>query len=307
MLVSDCVVPLVKVSLGDHSFTSKIDYQIHRLGEPKYKRIVVKSPELFKGQLGTEFRLFVAEDGTILFCGCHHYSEGDTIIQYPPGERRSYDMDDDDCVVFNYELPVKVFKQLFSFIGQVVSKNKDIAINNFEILIRHCEVPPEEPPEMVKIEPMTISKPAPSTSIRHKLEDEGRRKGQEMLRRNFDSRDYWINIKSHCHALAEHIEGIMVLPEFKINHRYYSTDALFKDFEPIRMSEYIKNDEDEPDKPCKSRRAFEEIAHMIEECSLNGVKVTQADILKKAKKLDSKLYKYLLEGEVEIVLGPEED
>ena len=110
--------PLVKVSLGDHSFTSKIDYQIHRLGEPKYKRIVVKSPELFKGQLGTEFRLFVAEDETILFCGCHHYSEGDTIIQYPLGEHRSYDMDDDDCFVFDYELPVKVFKQLFSFIGR---------------------------------------------------------------------------------------------------------------------------------------------------------------------------------------------
>ena len=125
-----------------------------------------------------------------------------------------------------------------------------------------------------------------------------------MLPRNFDSRDYWINIKPQCHALAEHIEGIMVLPEFKINHRYYSTHAFFKDFEPIRRSEYIKNDEDEPDKPCKSRRAFEEIAHMIEECSFNRVKVTQADILKKAKKFDSELYKYLLEGEVEIVLEP---
>ena len=102
VLVSDCIVPLVKVSLGDRSFTSKIDYQIHRLGEPNYKRIVVKYPELFKGQLGTEYRLFVAEDGTILFCGCHHYSEGDTIIQPPPGESRSYDMDDDNCVVFDY-------------------------------------------------------------------------------------------------------------------------------------------------------------------------------------------------------------
>ena len=78
----------------------------------------------------------------------------------------------------------------------------------------------------------------------------------------------------------------MVLPEFKINHRYYSTHALFNDFEPIRRSEYIKNYEDKPDKPCKSKRAFKEIAHMIEECSLNGVEVTQADILKKAKELD---------------------
>ena len=181
VLVSDCIVPLVKVSLGDRSFTSKIDYQIHRLGEARYKRIVVKSPELFKGQLGTEFRLFVTEDGTTLFCGCHHYSEGDTIIRYTPGERRSCDMDDDDCVVFDYELPVKVFKQLFSFIGKVVSTNKDIAINNFEILIRRCEVPPEEPPEMVKIGPITISKPAPSTFIRQQIEDQGRRKGQEML------------------------------------------------------------------------------------------------------------------------------
>ena len=128
-----------------------------------------------------------------------------------------------------------------------------------------------------------------------------------MLRRNFDSRDYWTNIKRPCHAVAEHIEGIMVLPEFKINHKYYSTHFLFKDFEPIRRSEYIRNDEDELKKPCITRRAFEEVANMIEECSLNGVKVTQADILKMAKKLDSELYKYLLEGEVEIVLGSEED
>ena len=274
VFVSDCIVPLVKVSLGDHSFTSKIDYQIHRLGEPKYKRIVVRSPELFKGQLGTEFRLFVVEDGTILFCGCHHCSEGDTIIQYKPGECRSYDMDDDDCVVFDYELPVKIFKQLFSFIGKVVSTNKDIAINNFEILIRRCEVPPEEPPEMVKIGPITIAKPAPSTLLRRRIEDEGSRKGREMLRQNFDSRDYWDNIKPHCHALAEHIEGTMVLPEFKINYKYYSTHVLFKDFEPIRRSEYIRNDEDELNKPCITRRAFEEVANMIEECSLNGVKVT---------------------------------
>ena len=160
---------------------------------------------------------------------------------------------------------------------------------------------------MVKIGPITIAKPAPSTFIRKQIEDEGRRKGREMLRRNFDSRDYWNNFKPHCHAVAEHIEGIMVLPEFKINHRYYSTHVLFKDLEPIRRSEYIKNDEDEPNKPCKSRRAFEEVAHMTEECSLNGVKVTQADILKKAKELDSELYKYLLEGEVMIVLGSEED
>ena len=99
-------------------------------------------------------------------------------------------MDDDDCFVFDYELPVKVFKQLFSFIGQVAIKNNDIEINNFEILIRRCEVPPEEPPEMVKIGPITIAKPAPSMFIRQQIEDEGRRKGREMLRRNFDSRDY---------------------------------------------------------------------------------------------------------------------
>ena len=135
-------------------------------------------------------------------------------------------MDEDDCVVFDYELPVKVFKQLFSFIGKDFSMNKNIAINNFEI---HCEVPPEEPPEMVKIGPITIAKPAPSTFIRQQIEDEGWRKGQEMLQRSFDTRDYWDNIKPHCHALAEHIEGIMVLPEFKINHRYYSTHVLFKE------------------------------------------------------------------------------
>ena len=99
----------------------------------------------------------------------------------------------------------------------------------------------------------------------------------------------------------------MVLPELKINHKYYYTHALFKDFKPIRRSEYFKIDDDnDDDKPSKTRKAYDQIARMIEEANIAGKVVTQDDILKVAKKFDSELYNNLLEGEIRITLESED-
>ena len=96
----------------------------------------------------------------------------------------------------------------------------------------------------------------------------------------------------------------MVLPEFKMNHRYYSTHAYYKDFEPLRKSEFLWVDND--DKPSetetktetKTSKAYDYITAMIEESKLNGKVITQDDIFIKIKKLDLELYKNYLEGEV---------
>ena len=123
-------------------------------------------------------------------------------------------------------------------------------------------------------------------------------KKREILERNFDSRDNWTNVKSHCHALNEHEEGPMVLPEFKMNHRYYSTHAYYKDFEPLRKSEFLRVDDDLIDKPCRTSRTCDYITAMIEESKLNGKVITQDDIFAKLKVLDPELYKNYSEGEV---------
>ena len=92
-----------------------------------------------------------------MFCGCHHFSETDTIFQNSNaahnGESGSYDADDENCEVFDYELPNKIFKHLFKFIGQTINKSRDVIINNFEILIRRHESkqPPEEPKVAFKV------------------------------------------------------------------------------------------------------------------------------------------------------------
>ena len=166
-------------------------------------------------------------------------------------------------------------------------------INNFEILIRCYEKPvPEEPKEAFKFGKIAFYK-LPSS-----VENDKRR---EILERNFDKRDDWSNVKSHCHTLNEHEEGPMVLPEFRINHKYYSTHAFYKDFEPLRKSEFLRLDEI-TDKPCKTEsktsKAYDYITAMIEESKLKGKVITQEDIFKKLKKLDPELCKNYLEGKV---------
>ena len=288
-------------------FTSRIDYKIHRIGsarspsEPigsnfRYSSIVVRNPLLFKSQYGLENRIFIAENGTILFCGCHRFSESDSIIQPYNGIFGTYDADEENCELFDYELPSKIFKHLFKFISQIINKGRDVMINNFEILIRrHESTPPEEPKVAFKVVSINFYTPF-KTSEEKQLENNKKR---EVLKRNFDSRDDWTNVKPHCHALNEHEEGPMVLPEIKMNHRYYSTHAYYKDFEPLRRSEFLWVDNDDViDKPCRTSRMYDYITAMIEESHLNGKVITQDDIFKKIKKLDPELYKNYLEGEV---------
>ena len=135
--------------------------------------------------------------------------------------------------------------------------------------------------------------------MKREIESNKRTKRREILERNFDKRDDWSNVKPHCHALNEHEEGLMVLPEFRINHRYYSIHAIYKDFEPLRKSEHLRlDDEDEIDKPCKTRKAYDYITKMIEESKLSGKVITQDDIFKNIRKMAPELYKNYLEGEV---------
>ena len=186
-------------------FTSRIDYKIHRINTNfQYKSIVVRSPRLFKSQYGLENRIFIAENGTILFCGCHHFSETDSIIQLFNGIFGNYDADEEGyCEKFDYELPNKVFKHLFKFISQIMNKGRDVIINNFEILIRHYESkPPEEPKVAFTVGSINFYVPF-KTSEEKQLENNKKR---EVLKRNFDSRDDWTNVKPHCHALNEHEE-----------------------------------------------------------------------------------------------------
>ena len=290
---------IVKKPYLHYLFTSRIDYKIHYLDDNLcYKSITVRNPTLFKSQYGFDSRIFIAENGTILFCGCHRYSEGDMIIQAPKGASRNYDADEEDCERFDYELPSKVFKHLYKFISQINNKDIDVIINNFEILIRLHEEAPKEEPETFKVGKLTFYKLIPS-SVKREIESNKRAKRREILERNFDKRDDWSNVKPHCHALNEHEEGQMVLPEFRINHRYYSTHAIYKDLEPLRKSEHLwLHDEYEIDKPCKTRKAYDYITKMIEESKLSGKVITQDDIFKKIRKMAPELYKNYLEGEV---------
>ena len=279
--------------------TSRIDYKVHCIiPNFRYKSIVVRNTKIFKSQYGVENRIFTAENGTILFCGCHHFSETDTIIQAPNGEFGNYGADEEDREKFDYELPNKIFKYLFKFISQIINKGRDVIINNFEILIRRYDEPIEEKSESFKIGNVSFNKLIPS-SMKKQLGKDRKAKRREILERNFDKRDDWNNVKPHCHALNEHEEGLMVLPEFRINHKYYSMHAIYKDFEPLRKSEHLRLDnEDEIDKPCKIRKAYDYITKMIEESKLSGKVITRDDIFKKLKKLAPELHKNYLEGEV---------
>ena len=219
-------------------------------------------------------------------------------------EIKNYDIDQEgDCEKFDYELPSKVFIYLYRFIAQIGNKGKDVMVNNFEILVKCCEKPPEAPEDEYPQIAFTVGKinfyKTVSSSIKREIENNRIIKRREMLKRNFDKQDDWSNVKPHCHVLNEHEEGLMVLPEFKINHKHYSTHALFKDFEPIRRSEHFKIDnEGEIDKPCKTRKTYDYITKMIEDSKISGKVITQDDIFKIIKKMDPELYNNYLEGEV---------
>ena len=71
---------LVEVPYLHYLITSRIDYSIRNY-DAEYQSIVVRNPLQFKNFYGCEQRIFVTENGTILFCGCHLYPEFDSIIQ----------------------------------------------------------------------------------------------------------------------------------------------------------------------------------------------------------------------------------
>ena len=289
---------VVKRPYLHYLITSRIDNKVH-CPNFRYKSIVVRNPKLFKTQYGFENRIFIAENGTILFCGCHHYSEMDVIIQAPNGVFDNYDEDEEDCERFDYELPNNICRHLFRFLGEIANKSKNVIINNFEILIRIYNEPIDGL-ESFKFRNVSFNKLIP-LSVKKQLKEDEKAKRRKILERNFDKRDDWSNVKPHCHALNEYEEGLMVLSEFRINYKYYSTDVIFNDFEPLRKAEHLQfDDNDVIDKPSKTKKVYDYITAMIEESNLNGKlnEITQDDIFKKLKKLDPELYKNYLEGEV---------
>ena len=287
---------VVKRPYLHYLITSRIDYTVHR-SNFRYKSIVVRNPKLLKTQYGFENRIFIAENGTLLFCGCHHYSETDVIIQAPNAVFGNYDADKEDCERFDYELPNKIFRHLFRFMGEIANKSKNVIINNFEILVRTYNESIDRL-ESFEFGNVSFNKLIP-LSVKKQLKEDKKAKRREILERNFDKRDDWSNVKPHCHALNQHEEDLMVLPKFRINHKYYSTHVIFNDFEPLRKAEHLQlDDNDVIDKPSETRKTYDYITSMIEEYKLNGREITQDDILKKLKKLDPELYKNYLEGEV---------
>ena len=114
-----------------------------------------------------------------MFCGCHHHSETDVIIQAPNGVFGNYDAGEEDCERFDYELPNKVFRHLLRFMGQIEHKSKNVIINNFEILIRaHNE--PINRLESFKFGNVSFNKLIPS-SVKKQLENDREAKRSEML------------------------------------------------------------------------------------------------------------------------------
>ena len=308
---------VVKKPYLHYLITSRIDYMIRNESnssyKSKYKSIVIKNPSNFKGFYGVGCRIFAAENGTILFCGCHHYPESDSIIQPFKRGYVSYDVDDEDHESFDYELPNKPFKHLFKFMGQITTKARDVRVNNFEILTTNynSEIR-SNPQKYFKVGNISLPKLIPSC-VEERIENERKAKRREMLELNFDKRDDWSNVKPHCHALNEHDEGPMPLPEFRINHKYYSTHIIYKSFEPLRKMEHLQSDNmcpntstEIPDKlnyetnreTSLIRKAYDYIMKMIENCRMDSKVVTQFDIFQKLRKLAPDLYNMYLEGEV---------
>ena len=122
--------------------------------------------------------------------------------------------------------------------GPLDAKNTGIQVTNFEMLIK--EDPPEEVSEpkseskSFKVGNITFYKRIPFC-VKSRIAEQQKRLRNQLLELNFDRRDDWSNINRHSHVL----ERNMVLPEFVINHKYYSTHVVFKSIEPLRKSEHL--------------------------------------------------------------------
>ena len=152
----------MKLPYLHYLLNSRIDYPIaypisKSVLNDKYKMIVVKDPLRFKQFYGHEHRIFAANDGVILFCGCHLFPAYDVILQSKPrlnlqpkyerkhSPKRSLesglDIDlslshiearreldktphrpDYDEELLEYEFPNKPFKHLLRFMGPAGAK-----------------------------------------------------------------------------------------------------------------------------------------------------------------------------------------
>ena len=270
---------LVKTPYLHCFFNSRIDYPINdSVLNEKYKTIVVKDPSRFKHFHGHEQRIFASGDGTILFCCCHLFPAFDTILQsnlQPKYENEhslesdlELDMDlplshiearrelnktphwpDYDEEPLEYEFPNKPFKHLFKFIGAKKSKGPSEAKDtNFEILIKE-DLPEVYEPEPYKIGNITFYKPK-LTYMQERI-DEKKHLRKQLMGLNFDKRDDWHNLNRHFHVLKRggiptNSDEFMVLPEFVINCKYYSTHVIFESIEPLRKSEFLPPPFDNP-------------------------------------------------------------
>ena len=236
---------LVEVPYLHYLITSRIDYSIRNY-DGEDKSIVVRNPLQFKNFYGHEQRIFVTENGKILFCGCHLCPAFDSIIQSDlygsqPKYELEYELEYEFEHEFEYELPNKPFKHLFKFMGHLETRAKPKSkpkvatqVNNFEILI--SEDPPEEvnEPESFNVGNITFHKCIPSCVKRH-IDKQKEHLRNQLSELNFNKRDDWSNLSKHSDVLKRN----MVLPKFIINCKYYSTHVLFEKIELLRKSEFM--------------------------------------------------------------------
>ena len=207
-----------------------------------------------------------SENEEIVYCGCHLYPPFDAIIQSSPKPKcesnYSLKLDLDlplaqinaqralekvphrihyDKEPLGYELPNKPFKYLLKFMGPCGAKNTGIQVTNFEMLIREDHSEEVDEPESFKVGNITFYKRIPSC-VKSRIAEQQKRLRNQLLELNFDRRDDWSNINRHSHVLKR----AMVLPEFIINHKYYSTHVIFESIESLRKSEYLPPPFDNP-------------------------------------------------------------
>ena len=82
----------------------------------------------------------------------------------------------------------------------------------------------------------------------------------------------------------------------RVNHKYYSTHALFKDFEPIRRSEYFAMPFDDPEHSYS--KAYDLINNSIEEARVAGKRLTDDDVMDIIKDIEPETYKAYVAGEI---------
>ena len=210
--------------------SSRIDYPVQDVSSDfhGYESITVRNHMDFKIFYGQEQRIFVnTVKESILFCGCHLWPQIDSTIQ----SDCFYDDDEDAHEELDYEIPNKPFKYLFKFMG--------MRVNNFMMFIKEAPLKEEygqaNEPETFKVGNITFKKLIPSC-VKERIRKEEECIRHQLLKSNFYEGDNWNNINEISHVISR---NSMVLPEFVINHMYYSTHVIFKDIELVGRSEFL--------------------------------------------------------------------